>query len=135
MIRLQSILDKASISLSVLCACHCLFLPFFLILYPTLVALPLGDEAFHVWMLVAVVPVSLLALYRGYKSHQDKRIPLIGLLGVLVLLTTAFAGHDFLNEALEKGFTLIGAIIVATSHLINYRKGYVLLNVGKFVTI
>ncbi|WP_133406104.1 MerC domain-containing protein [Parashewanella tropica] len=118
----QSTSDKASIALSLLCACHCLFLPFLLLLFPTLVALPMGDEAFHVWMLAAVVPFSLFALYRGYKVHNTKVIPLVGLFGLLILVFTAVFGHDLFSETFEKVFTLIGALIVAGSHLANYRK-------------
>ena len=126
--NLQSVSDKTSISLSLLCAAHCLFLPFLLILYPSLASLPMGDEAFHVWMLVAVVPLSMFALYQGYKSHNSKVILSIGFLGIAVLIMTTLLGHDLLSEDLEKMFTLVGALIVAGSHFVNFRKCHCSLN-------
>ncbi|MGB0893827.1 MAG: MerC domain-containing protein [Parashewanella sp.] len=122
MSKFRLISDKVSITLSLLCACHCLFLPFLLIAYPPLIALPMGEEAFHLWLLVAIVPLSSLALYKGYKTHNNKAVPIFGLFGLLILVLTGLLAHDFHLEHLEKAFTLIGAIIVAASHLVNAKK-------------
>ncbi len=121
MVNLQSITDKAAISLSLLCTIHCLVLPLIAVLLPSLVAIPLEDEIFHIWMVVAVVPISTYALTMGCKNHKRYQILLIGGLGLFILCTVAFFGHDLLGEELEKVFTAVGAMIIAIAHIWNYR--------------
>lgn len=121
MINIQTNSDKVAISLSALCAFHCLILPLLTVLIPSFAALPLQDEAFHIWMIVAVVPISLFALTMGCKKHKNFSMLLIGALGLMILGVAAFFGHDLLGEKLEKGFTLVGALIIAIAHVLNYR--------------
>jgi len=119
--KIQTTSDKMAISLSALCTFHCLILPILTVLIPTIAALPLQDEAFHIWMVAAVVPISLFALTMGCKKHRNFSMLLTGALGLVILSVTAFFGHDLLGENLEKVFTLFGALIIAVAHMWNYR--------------
>lgn len=118
---MRALTDKLAIGLSWLCVMHCLALPIILILLPSLTVLGLEDESFHFWMLVAVLPTSLYALFIGCKQHQQHRLLAVGLGGLLVLLLAFFFGHDWLGEYGEKGLTVVGAMMVAYSHRRNYR--------------
>lgn len=118
---LQIISDKTAISLSLLCTLHCLVLPLAAVLLPSVAALPLGDETFHLWMLVAVLPVSAYALTMGCKKHQRYRLLSIGSMGLVILGIAAFLGHEILGETSEKTLTLLGASIIALVHVWNYR--------------
>ncbi len=113
--------DKVAISLSALCTFHCLILPILTVLILSIAALPLQDEAFHIWMVVAVVPISLFALTMGCKKHKNFSMLLIGTTGLVILCMAAFFGHDLLGEELEKVFTLLGALSIAIAHIWNYR--------------
>ena len=106
MTNIQTNSDKVAISLSALCAFHCLILPLLTVLIPSFAALPLQDEAFHIWMVVAVVPISLFALTMGCKKHKNLSMLLMGTAGLIILSVAAFFGHDLLGEGLEKMFTL-----------------------------
>lgn len=117
----QNFLDQLAIGGSALCAIHCLALPLLAVLLPSMAALPLQEESFHIWMVIAVVPISAYALTMGCKRHEDYRVLFIGSLGLLILAFTAFFGHDFFGEQLEKIFTVIGATIIASMHVWNYR--------------
>ena len=119
--KLQAIADKAAISLSFICTLHCLAVPFAVALLPTLAAINLEDEAFHLWMVIAVIPTSLLALSMGCKKHRDYRVPLLGITGLSLLILAAFFGHDLLGESVETAVTVLGAIIIAAGHLLNHR--------------
>lgn len=119
--NIQTTSDKVAISLSALCTFHCLILPLLTVLLPSIAALPLHDEAFHIWMVVAVVPISLFALTMGCKKHKNFSMLLIGTTGLVILCMAAFFGHDLLGEELEKVFTLVGAITIAIVHIWNYR--------------
>ncbi len=121
MLNLQAITDKAAISLSLLCTIHCLVLPLLVVSLPSIAALPLTDESFHIWMVIAVVPISAYALTMGCKNHKRYRVLFIGSIGLLILSVVAFFGHDLFGEVLEKVFTVIGAIVIAIAHIWNYR--------------
>ena len=121
MINTQSVADKTAMSLSLLCTIHCLIFPLLAVFLPSMIALPLQDEIFHVWLVIAVVPVSAYALTMGCKNHKRYQILLIGSIGLLISSVVAFFGHDLLGEALEKVFTVIGAMVIAIAHIWNYR--------------
>jgi hypothetical protein len=119
--QLQAIADKTAISLSFICTLHCLATPFALALLPTLAAINLADEAFHLWMVIAVIPTSLLALSMGCKKHSDYRVMLLGITGLGLLILAAFFGHDLLGESAETALTVVGTIIIAAGHVLNHR--------------
>ena len=119
--NLQTLSDKVAISLSLLCVMHCLLAPLAVVLLPAAVAVSLSDEALHLWILVAVVPVSAIALTLGCKKHKRYSLLSIGALGLFILCAAALLGHDMLSEHLEKLLTVIGAGLIALGHLWNYR--------------
>jgi len=111
--------DKFAIGLSVMCSIHCLVLPLILALVPSLAALQLNNEAFHFWMVIAVIPTSIYALTMGCKQHKRYRVLLLGLAG-LALLTGAVLFGERAGELGEKVLTLLGASLVAFGHLWNF---------------
>ena len=119
--QLQTIADKTAITLSFICTLHCLAVPFAVALLPTLAAINLGDEAFHLWMVIVVIPTSLLALSMGCKKHRDYRLMLLGITGLSLLILAAFFGHDLMGESIEAAMTVLGATIIAAGHLLNHR--------------
>lgn len=112
-------MDKIAIGLSTLCTVHCLLLPIILTLLPALSLNVLADEMFHQWLLVAVIPTSLIALTMGCRQHKNLSVMIFGLLGLTILILTAFFGHDFLGESGEKIASVIGAVVIAFGHIRN----------------
>lgn len=119
--NIQVLTDKTAISLSLLCVIHCLVTPLLIVLLPSLAALQLDNEYFHLWMLVAVIPTSSYALTLGCKQHKRYRLLIQGALGLLLLISAVFLDEALLGEGWEKIFTVIGASIIALSHYRNYR--------------
>ena len=113
------VFDKVAIGLSLFCAVHCLMLPVALVMLPALTSTTFGDEQFHQWMLVAVLPTSLLALTLGCRQHRRMDIMVIGLTGLAIMISAALFGHDLLGETGEKITTLLGASLIALSHVRN----------------
>lgn len=113
--------DKAAIGLSLVCAVHCLLLPVVLVILPTLAASTFSDERFHQWMLVAVLPTSLLALTMGCRRHRNMSVMAMGLSGIAILTLAAFLGHDWLGESGEKIASLLGASLIALGHFRNHK--------------
>jgi len=123
---LQLYTDKLAIGLSLLCTIHCLAFPLLMVLLPSIAALQLNDEAFHLWMVFAVIPTSAYALTMGCKQHKRYHLLIFGLLGVFFLVLAILSGETFLTnyfdgELMEKVFTCIGAGFVAYGHYRNYR--------------
>ena len=96
-----------------LCAIHCLLLPLLLVALPSLDVLNLQDEAFHFWMLAAVIPTSIYALTIGCKKHQRYRLLSWGVSGLILMLIAVFFCHDIEGESSEKILTLLDLIFVA----------------------
>lgn len=119
--NLQAFSDWAAIALSLLCAIHCLVLPLALIALPSFAALKLNDEAFHLWMLVAVIPTSTYALSLGCKTHKGLKPVALGLIGLFCLILALFAGHDLLGETGEKALTVTGAVFMVFAHSLNFQ--------------
>ncbi len=119
--NIQTFTDKSAIGFSLLCAIHCLASPMIIVLMPSLIALPLNNEMFHVWMVVAVLPTSAYALTVGCRQHKHYRLLTLGLLGLTCLVLAVVLGEIFLSGVWEKMLTFIGAGIIAYGHYRNYR--------------
>ena len=117
---IQALTDQTSIGLSLVCAIHCLFVPVLLVALPSLASLPLESEMFHVWMVVAVLPISIFALTLGCKKHKRYKIIFLGALG-LVSLISALLLESLVGEIGEKLLTLLGAGLIAWGHFTNFK--------------
>jgi len=120
-VKLQEKMDKFAIGLSAMCAIHCLAVPVLLVLLPSAAALGLGNEQFHFWMLVAVLPSSLLALFLGCKKHKRYRLLMLGGAGLVLLSAAVLLGENIIGEAGEKILTLLGSLFVVIGHWFNFR--------------
>ena len=117
----QKITDKLAIGLSLACVLHCLALPIMLVLLPSLAALNLDNEAFHLWMVVAVIPSSIYALTMGCKQHRRYQLLVWGVVGLALLILALALGEERIGEWGEKGLTVLGATFVAIGHWFNFR--------------
>ena len=121
MVGIQTFTDKMAMSLSMLCALHCMAAPVIIVMLPSLAALQLDDEAFHTWMVLAVIPISIYALTMGCRQHKHYRLLGIGLFGLLFLLSAVLSGDDLITSFWEKALTVTGAVTIALGHYWNYR--------------
>jgi hypothetical protein len=88
---------------------------------PSITALKLDNEAFHLWMVVAVIPCSIYALFLGCKQHNRRRLVFLTFIGLAMLLLALLLGEERIGGAGEKIMTLVGASIVALGHWRNFR--------------
>jgi hypothetical protein len=117
----QTVTDKMAIGLSIACAVHCLALPVLILMLPNIAALNLDNEAFHVWMVVVVIPCSVYALFLGCKEHNRRQFWVLAGIGLTMLVLALALGEAHIAEAGEKIMTLLGASLVAAGHWLNYR--------------
>ncbi|WP_028834728.1 MULTISPECIES: MerC domain-containing protein [unclassified Pseudoalteromonas] len=110
--------DKFAIGLSLMCTVHCFATPVILALLPSFAVLQINGEQFHLWVLAAVLPTSLLALSLGCKKHKRTRYMACGVVGLAFLIIAVLLGQ----EEAEKALTLIGSAFIALAHWFNYQQ-------------
>jgi hypothetical protein len=110
--------DRLGLSLSVLCAIHCLFVPVVLALLP-LTPLALTIEAWlHPVFILLITPT---VFYASRRSHYDKKIVSLLSGGLILILMGWIVGHLWLGEFFETAATLIGSILLIAGHWFNFR--------------
>lgn len=115
-------LDKLAVLLSGICVIHCLFAPVIITLLPILTLNTVWEEEFfHKLMVWVVVPTSLTALLIGCGKHRKGLILITGVIGVISLVVIAFWAHDLLTPVQERIATSIAGIVLAISHVLNFR--------------
>jgi len=114
----QTTADKFAIGLSLMCTVHCFATPVILALLPSFAVLQINSEQFHLWVLAAVLPTSLLALSLGCKKHKRTRYMACGVVGLAFLIIAVLLGY----EEAEKALTLIGSAFIALAHWFNYQQ-------------
>jgi len=101
---------------------HCFALPVMVTLFPVLHGSLLLDERyFHLVMLAVILPSSLVALTIGCRRHKDALTIGLGGAGLTILTLTALFGHAWFGLAGERIVTTVGGLILAASHIQNYR--------------
>jgi len=119
--RLSSVLDTVGISISVICAIHCLALPIVLILFPVLGSTLLTDEQFHLLLLWLIVPTSVLAVALGRLQHPDRRVVAWIGSGVLLIGIAAFWAHEHAPAWVDTALSVTGGLLLAIGHARNFR--------------
>lgn len=115
-------LDKLAVALSGICLIHCLVVPIALTLLPIASINTLSEDIiFHQLMLWLIIPTSTIALFLGCRKHKRATIIVSGITGLCILIFAAIAGHEWLSISAEKGMTVAGGLILALSHIFNYR--------------
>ena len=105
--------------LSGLCLVHCLLLPFAVVLLPFLAQF--SDDHFHVEMLMIVIPVSLFALFLGYRRHHHAGIVAAGLVGLCLLTLGGTVVHETWGLMADRTLTVLGSLTLAVTHYRNFR--------------
>ena len=113
--------DKFAMTLSAACVVHCFFVPSFIILTSGFLSFSLDNEFVHKLLVWVAVPISSFALFTGYKNHKTTTFLPTGILGLIALIVAVVLGESMLGELGEKGFTLLGSMLVAFSHFKNYQ--------------
>ena len=123
------IIDRLGMSLSILCAIHCLGTPILLMGFPWLTGF-LDNNFFHALIFLLVFPLAMLSL--GHTRSINSNNPFImGVIG-LSLLALGPVIHEFfhvINEhgghhfyALENIVTILGGALLFAAHFLNLRS-------------
>lgn len=110
-------LDRLAIFLSGLCLLHCLAIPIAVLAAPLLGQwLDHTETSVHWALLAGAVPLSAVALWRGYLRHHQRYILVLGAVGLALMLIAVM--HLFGPEA-EIILTVVGVSILLLAHVRN----------------
>ncbi len=135
-------LDSLAISMSVICAVHCLLTPLLITLLPIISTTFWVHENFHLWMVFLVVPTTLLAVFMGCRKHKDKLVAILSVTGLAFIVFVAIYQYTFhsLQPLADCGvcpscaqigtigflnpttiFNSIGGLFLASAHFRNFK--------------
>ncbi len=106
-------------ALSGLCLLHCLALSLAAVAAPVVVGLGFDGGWTHVAMLALVIPLSAVALPRGYREHRRTAVLWLGGAGLTLLVLGATLGHHVYGPAADTALTMTGAVVLGLAHVMN----------------
>lgn len=112
-------LDLSAIGLTVLCLIHCLAAPFLALALPLLGGWA-AAEWVHVLFVLIAAPLALAALVDWpARCPTSWRAVAMALVGLSFMLAGAL---DFPRPVWERPITLVGGLLLACAHILNWRR-------------
>ena len=118
---MQKIIDNLGITISSVCAIHCVLLPAIFIIAPYSL---LASHEFHEALIYFILPCAAIAFILGCRKHGDIKVAIMGTLGVM-LLGSSLLFHDIFHadqhseELITVLITVAGSLMLILSHLRN----------------
>ncbi|WP_158278565.1 MerC domain-containing protein [Rhodohalobacter mucosus] len=109
--------DRFGLSVSTICAVHCLFFPVLIAILPVASATFMHELA-HPIFAALIAPTVYFASRR---SHYDKKITGLLMGGFALILIGWLVGHYLIGLWFETGVTVAGSIVLIWGHWLNYR--------------
>jgi uncharacterized membrane protein YjjP (DUF1212 family) len=118
---MQKIIDNLGITISSVCAIHCLLLPAIFIIAPYSF---LASHEFHEALIYFILPCAAIAFVLGCRKHGDLKVAIMGTLGVLLLASSVlfheiFHAEEHSEELTTILITIAGSVMLILSHLRN----------------
>jgi len=113
----HALLDTVGAGVSFACALHCLAMPFVVGILPLMGLGFLADHTTEAIFIVLSICLAMLSLCWGLKTHKNYK-------AFIVFLFSAFligSGIFLVSETFHLMFIVMGAIGIATSHLLNIK--------------
>ena len=110
-------LDKISVLISVVCLVHCVSFPVLLLIGSSISALAFfSDHLLHQVLLFIVLPLSYFSLVGGYRTHGNRYMGILAIVGISLLGLGVYF-HDYV--AVELSLTIVGSVFLASTHSFN----------------
>ena len=118
---MQKIIDNLGITISSVCAIHCVLLPAIFIIAPYSF---LASHEFHETLIYFILPCAAVAFTLGCRKHGDIKVALMGSFGIIllassILLHEVFHSDEHSQELMTVLLTVAGTIMLILSHLRN----------------
>lgn len=118
---MQKIIDNLGITISSICAIHCVLLPAIFIIAPYSF---LASHEFHEALIYFILPCAAVAFTLGCRKHGDLKVALMGMMGIAllgssILLHEFFHAEEHSEELITVLITIAGSAMLILSHLRN----------------
>ena len=118
---MQKIIDNLGITISSVCAIHCVLLPAIFIIAPYSF---LASHEFHEALIYFILPCAAVAFILGCRKHGDVKVAIMGTFGVMLLGSSLlfheiFHAEEHSEELITVLITIAGSIMLILSHLRN----------------
>ena len=118
---MQKIIDNLGITISSVCAIHCVLLPAIFIIAPYSF---LASHEFHEALIYFILPCAAIAFVLGCRKHGDLKVAVMGTLGVILLASSLlfheiFHAEEHSEELITVLITIAGSVMLILSHLRN----------------
>ena len=110
--------DASAITLSSLCLVHCLALPVLATVLPV-AGVFAEAEWLHKGLVLAAIPISGSVILRSKDQQYALGFAVLAIAGLAQLVAAAFVEplHDY-----EKPLTVIGALMLASAHILRWNR-------------
>ena len=118
---MQNIIDNLGITISSVCAIHCLLLPAIFLIAPYSF---IASHEFHETLIYFILPCALIAFVLGCRKHGDMRVAIMGTIGIIllalaVILHETLHGDQHSDSLISVLITVMGSVILIFSHIRN----------------
>ena len=111
--------DLLGMTTSGLCAIHCLATPLLVGLLPASRSF-LEGRGFHIAIATAVLLFGTLAIYAGFKRHNNYKVLASIILGLTLVIAVTLTPSCDLRELLEVPVLLTGGFLLIYGHYMNH---------------
>lgn len=113
----RNLFDKVGITVTSLCAIHCIMLPVLLPVFPLLGLTAMHNHALERTVLLVTMLLGFITLFIGFQRYHRKLYPFYSLfLGGFIYWQKDVAGAQY-----EHLILIIGATLVVLAHIMNMR--------------
>jgi uncharacterized membrane protein YozB (DUF420 family) len=112
--------DRLGIIASGACAVHCILTPVILSMLPMWAHYLPSDEWVHRPLAVAIAAIGGIAIIRGYRRHNKRRVILLASIGLSIIFFTAYWGDVLPTHSAEIAISIMGSTFMIASHAINH---------------
>ena len=118
---MQKIIDNLGITISSVCAIHCLLLPAIFLIAPYSF---LASHEFHEALIYFILPCAFIAFVLGCRKHGDMKVAILGSIGIIllasaVILQETLHGDQHSDSLMSVLITVMGSVILIFSHMRN----------------
>jgi len=118
---MQKIIDNLGITISSVCAIHCVLLPAIFIIAPYSF---LASHEFHEALIYFILPCAAIAFTLGCRKHGDIKVALMGSFGIILLASSILLHEIFHSDKHSEELTTVlitvaGSIMLILSHMRN----------------
>jgi hypothetical protein len=116
--RMKKFWDRLGIAFSSVCVIHCIMVAFLPLLIPALTQFN-HQPWVHVTVGLSILLTSPLAFVPGFKKHGLTWIIVLGISGLVFILTGMILEQIIHSEQISHGVSIMGSVLLVTAHFKN----------------